>query len=165
MSRRNNTNWLDIPDSGQRIKRSADPNEYYQSSRSEDGEYLEVAANVVFERLRRSTDDNEIYDKTGKLMTDSRATYDLVGNEVVRSDIDYYSAYETNRVRRQAPASADESSRDLNYKQLVFDEPTAQTVDFHSIAKQNRPADVLEYKRFLKVSFLMLPTFFSLFFC
>lgn len=159
MTVRNHTWYLARPNSGPRIKRSLDVEDYYRQPHTEDEEYLEVAANVVFERLRRSIDDNEIVDRASKLVTDSRAAYDLIGNGVVRPGDDDHSSYLKTRVRRQAPSSiGKDTSGDLNYKQFVFDDvitdPTAQTIDFRSISKQNRPADVLEYKRFLKVSFV-----------
>lgn len=111
-----------------------DLDDFYQPQESDD-EDLEVAANVVFGRLRRSTD----YSDQG---------YDLAGNKVSSRRMKH--RLETNRVRRQADTT------DLKYKQFVpedeiEDDPAAKTIDFGTIAQANRPADVLEYKRFLKV--------------
>lgn len=136
-----------------------DPNEYYEPSKAQqrqDDEYLEVADNVVFERLRQSTTEDNNERESGK--AEKKTT---VGkHQVVRTNR-HDTRFETKRVRRQSPneqtdSSSAAESKDLKYKQYIIDDglddSTARTIDFSSIAKQNRPADVLEYKRFLKVS-------------
>lgn len=124
---KNGTFRLEVPDLNARSKRSTNVIEYYHRDDDED-ENLEVAENVVFERLTRSIDDNK------RFMNDKNKS----------------------RQHRQADFNSDETT-DLKYKQFVpqdglEDDPNAKEIDFRSIAKQNRPADVLEYKRFLKVS-------------
>ncbi|XP_015590380.1 major facilitator superfamily domain-containing protein 6 isoform X2 [Cephus cinctus] len=151
--------YLKVPDQEQRIeKRSVDLDEFYQPQ--EDAEYLEVAANVVFERLRRSTDDNEILEQDMSAAEEPvRSSYDLIGNEVKESVVDPIgngakNSYDlvSNRVRRQATSEGSDGS--LSYQQLVFGEKPKDTtgpgVDFEAMGQVNRPADILEYKRFLK---------------
>lgn len=124
-------------------------------------EYLEVASNVVFERLRRNTDDNEIYDHAKRPdplreVSMLGATYDIEGNGVRTFDNDVHFSYDlkSNRVRRQAATTDESNVEDLRYKQLVFEnngESDAKTIDLEALQEKNRPADILEYKRFMKV--------------
>lgn len=157
MVNENYTSFLKASSPGQRIvKRSIDLDECYNAA-TED-EYLEVAANVVFERLRRNTDDNEIFDRTksfdGQVKADEVKKIDDYNNGKARRIYDI----ENNRVRKRRAASNEEntSSGDLRYEQLVFEDdtsdPNAKIIDFEALQRKNRPADVLEYKRFLKVS-------------
>ncbi|KAG8040362.1 hypothetical protein G9C98_000933 [Cotesia typhae] len=131
---KNGTWRLEVPEVPGRSKRSVDNKDYHQENNHEnEEENLEVAANVVFERLRRSADDDKVIKK---LHTRS------------------------NRMRRDSNAASSTTSgsgdnTDLKYKQFVpqdapENDPMAKEIDFRVIAKQNRPADVLEYKRFLK---------------
>ncbi|XP_025155037.1 major facilitator superfamily domain-containing protein 6 isoform X2 [Harpegnathos saltator] len=159
----NNSAYLEAFNKEQRIvKRSTDLDELYYPVN--ENEYLEVASNVVFERLRRSTDDNEIYDHQYVRRSDPLKevsmlgkSYDIEGNGVRAFDNDVSVTYDlkSNRVRRQAAAATTEDSNveDLRYKQLVFEnngdtDPT--TIDLEALQEKNRPADVLEYKRFMK---------------
>ncbi|KAL2723687.1 major facilitator superfamily domain-containing protein 6-like isoform X1 [Vespula maculifrons] len=155
MVNENYTSFLKASSPGQRIvKRSIDLDECYNAA-TED-EYLEVAANVVFERLRRNTDDNEIFDRTksfdGQVKADEVKKIDDYNNGKARRIYDI----ENNRVRKRRAASNEEntSSGDLRYEQLVFEDdtsdPNAKIIDFEALQRKNRPADVLEYKRFLK---------------
>ncbi|KAH0555488.1 major facilitator superfamily domain-containing protein 6 isoform X2 [Cotesia glomerata] len=131
---KNGTWKLEVPEVPSRSKRSVDNKDYHQENNHDnEEENLEVAANVVFERLRRSADDDKVIKK---LHTRS------------------------NRMRRDSNAASSTTSgsgdnTDLKYKQFVpqdapENDPMAKEIDFRVIAKQNRPADVLEYKRFLK---------------
>ncbi|XP_063979164.1 major facilitator superfamily domain-containing protein 6 isoform X2 [Diachasmimorpha longicaudata] len=134
----NNSEWLAVPKTGTRSKRYVDLDDFYQPQDSND-EDLEVAANVVFGRMRRDTDYAD--EKSG------RSYYDLTGNEVSRRRTEH--RLKSKRVRRQADTT------DLKYKQFVpeggvADDPATKAIDFGTIAKSNRPADVLEYKRFLR---------------
>ncbi|CAG5075334.1 Similar to MFSD6: Major facilitator superfamily domain-containing protein 6 (Homo sapiens) [Cotesia congregata] len=131
---KNGTWRLEVPEVPGRSKRSVDNKDYHQENNHDnEEENLEVAANVVFERLRRSADDDKVIKK---LHTRS------------------------NRMRRDSNAASSTTSgsgdnTNLKYKQFVpqdapENDPMAKEIDFRVIAKQNRPADVLEYKRFLK---------------
>ncbi|KAI4488195.1 hypothetical protein M0804_005043 [Polistes exclamans] len=166
MVRDNHTNILKLFKPEQRIvKRSIDLDECYHAP--SDDEYLEVAANVVFERLRRDAEDNEIYDRKeihsdDQAKSDPIASYNVEQNEVKKLDDNNGKEtpivydLETNRVRKRRAASNEEntSSGDLRYEQLVFEDeandPDAKIIDFEALQRKNRPADVLEYKRFLK---------------
>ncbi|XP_012281438.1 major facilitator superfamily domain-containing protein 6 [Orussus abietinus] len=149
MTRKNNTHYLEVPSPDQRIvKRSADLDEYCQQD--EDSEYLEVADNVVFERLRRSVDDNEVGSEWGPGTKKLEKTYDLDTNEIQGRSYDL----ENNRVRRQVPGT-EGTIGDLRYERFVADNsatenPEEPALDFETLHRNNRPADVLEYKRFLK---------------
>lgn len=117
-------------------KRSVDMQSYYRPD--DDITDLETADNVVFQRISRDVD----YNFENNEVDEDRGTYDL----------------ETNRVKRDAPLEVkDAAMEDLDYKQFIenseIQDPTAQVVDLKSLERKNRPADVLEYKRFLKVSF------------
>ncbi|XP_014478454.1 PREDICTED: major facilitator superfamily domain-containing protein 6 isoform X2 [Dinoponera quadriceps] len=156
----NNTFYLEASNSREQriVKRSTDLDELYYPVNED--EYLEVASNVVFERLRRNTDDNEIYDHAKRpdlLREVSRlgTSYDIEGNGVRAFDNDASLAYDlkSNRVRRQAATTDESDVEDLRYKQLVFEnngDPDAKTIDLEALQEKNRPADVLEYKRFMK---------------
>lgn len=158
MVKENSTSFLKASSPGQKIvKRSIDLDECYHAP-TED-EYLEVAANVVFERLRRSTDDNEIDGQPNSDVIEQNEVkkynnFDDNNNGEARKVYDL----ENNRVRKRRAASNEEntSSGDLRYEQLVFEDdtsdPNAKIIDFEALQRKNRPADVLEYKRFLKVS-------------
>lgn len=130
---KNGTWRLEVPEVGGRSKRSIDDKDYYQKNHDNEDENLEVAANVVFERLRRSSNDNKVINKLR-----------IRGNRL-------------KRTVSGADGSSSGDTTDLKYKQFVPEDtpevdPNAKEIDFRIIAKQNRPADVLEYKRFLKVS-------------
>lgn len=134
---RNNSYWLD--DAGQpvtRIKRSIDNNQFYEAINDEDDGDLEVAANVVFERMRRSTDDNDI--------DDSSHIYNKHENRI-------FKIQRSNRIQRQTQQNSDDVDDPYSKQNDDQTDSSAKDIDFRSIAKSNRPADVLEYKRFLKV--------------
>lgn len=152
----NKTFYLRASNIEQRIvKRSADLDELYYPVPEEEEE--EIASNVVFERLRRSTDDNEIYDHVKRLdplreVGMLETSYDIEGNGVRAFDNVAYDL-KSNRVRRQAATTDESNVEDLRYKQLVFEnnDSDAKTIDLEALQEKNRPADVLEYKRFMKV--------------
>lgn len=139
---RNNTPYLEPPNPKLRIvKRSVNLNDFYHRN---DEECLEIADNVVFERLRKDSKPNPLAAlilQTNKgTMNDVRENYDL----------------NNDRVRRETQEGTSTSTEetlieDLKYKQLVFEEndPEAKTINFETLQRKNRPADVLEYKRFL----------------
>ncbi|CAD1478928.1 unnamed protein product [Heterotrigona itama] len=136
---RNGTAYLEAPNPKTRIvKRSATLDDFYHQN---DEECLEIADNVVFERLR----------KDSKL--DPLAALSVQNNRGRLNNI--RQNYDNNRVRREAQVETttteDSPIEDLKYKQLVFEEndPEAKTIDFETLQRKNRPADVLEYKRFL----------------
>lgn len=144
MVRRNSTEWLEAPNPKTRIvKRSTSFEDFY---RQNDEECLEIADNVVFERLRKDTN----LDPLTALRSQTRKEHEK-GN------------HDNNRFRRDTQQGSTEDSpvEDLKYKQLVFEEndPEAKTIDFETLQRKNRPADVLEYKRFLNVSFLLFKLF------
>ncbi|XP_017889628.1 major facilitator superfamily domain-containing protein 6 isoform X2 [Ceratina calcarata] len=134
---RNNTAYLEPPNPKTRIvKRSTNLDDFYHQN---DGECLEIAENVVFERLRKG-------DKLDPLITPSLQRTKDTANVQVNHD--------TNRVRRETydtSTTEDSPVENLHYKQLVFEEndPEAKTIDFETLQRKNRPADILEYKRFL----------------
>ncbi|XP_076242019.1 major facilitator superfamily domain-containing protein 6 jef isoform X2 [Calliopsis andreniformis] len=131
---RNNTVYLEASGPEQRIvKRSVDLEDYYHQH---DDSCLEVAANVVFERLRKG-DQSTLIIRTQKDRSHEGENYDL----------------NNNRVRREVSTTEENPVEDLKYKQLVFEDtssdPEAKTIDFETLQRKNRPADILEYKRFL----------------
>lgn len=108
---------------------------------------MEVAENVVFERLRKDAD----LDPLTALRSQTRKEHES-------SKGNYESKDRFRRETRQGSITTEDSPvEDLKYKQLVFEEndPEAKTIDFETLQRKNRPADVLEYKRFLNVSFLL----------
>lgn len=133
------------------MKRSTDLDELYYPEDKD--EYLEVASNVVFERLRRNTDDNEILDSP-KEFDMFETSYDIEKNSVKGVENDRYDL-KSNRLKRQASAIDESNVEDLRYKQLVFEDNAgdsdAKTIDLETLQAKNRPADILEYKRFMKV--------------
>lgn len=143
------------------MKRSIDRDEFYYPENKD--EYLEIASNVVFGRYRRNIDDNEILDESARKSDSLReageleTSYDVEENGVKGLDDDRPVSYdlENNRVRRQVSATDESNLEDLRYKQLVFEDNAgdsdAGTIDLETLRKKNRPADVLEYKRFMKV--------------
>ncbi|XP_068978746.1 major facilitator superfamily domain-containing protein 6 isoform X2 [Bombus flavifrons] len=139
---RNNTPYLEPPNPKLRIvKRSANLDDFYHRN---DEECLEIADNVVFERLRKDSKLNPLAALSLQMnkgtMNDVRENYDL-NNDRVRRE-----------TQEGTSTSTEESPvEDLKYKQLVFEEndPEAKTIDFETLQRKNRPADVLEYKRFL----------------
>lgn len=145
MVRRNSTEWLEAPNPKTRIvKRSTSLEDFY---RQNDEECLEVAENVVFERLRKDAD----LDPLTALRSQTRKEHES-------SKGNYESKDRFRRETRQGSITTEDSPvEDLKYKQLVFEEndPEAKTIDFETLQRKNRPADVLEYKRFLNVSFLL----------
>ncbi|XP_054015731.1 major facilitator superfamily domain-containing protein 6 isoform X2 [Hylaeus anthracinus] len=146
---RNNSVYLEPSNPQQRIvKRSVDLDELYRNRDEE--KCLEVAANVVFERLRKNEDVDEeknVSDNTSDRDADADADADAEpGKRNLAS----------NRLRREAALTTEGSrveQEELEYKQLVFDDNAnnaeAKSVDFETLQRRNRPADVLEYKRFL----------------
>jgi len=159
----NNTPYLEASNREQRIvKRSTDLSDLYYPENKE--EYLEVASNVVFERLRRNTDDNEVFDYKKKLNSKEFSTfgsYDIEKNGVRKSNKGGYIIYDlrNNRVRRQTSLTDKDDAGNLRYKLLSesnVDNADATGIDLETLQKKNRPADVLEYKRFMKVQILVL---------
>jgi len=152
MIRTNDTPYLE--DKEQRIvKRSTNLNELYYPENKE--EYLEVASNVVFERLRRSTDDNEIFDymkKPNPNEFNAFESYDIEKNGVRDFDNGVSIMYDlrNNRVRRQTSITDKDDIGNLRYKSESNGDD-AREIDLEMLQKKNRPADVLEYKRFMKV--------------
>ncbi|XP_012143977.1 major facilitator superfamily domain-containing protein 6 jef [Megachile rotundata] len=150
---RNRTAYLVSPNPKTRIvKRSTNLDEFYHR---DDSQCLEVAENVVFERLRK---DDGATDSLNKLLLQrnkTSSTDNVEKND--RTSIHKENEDAVNRVRREVSVdttTTEESPiEDLKYKQLVFeedaDDPEAKTIDFETLQRRNRPADVLEYKRFL----------------
>lgn len=150
----NDTYYLEASSKEQRIvKRSTDLDELYYPENKE--EYLEVASNVVFERLRRNIDDNEILDYTKnpnslKETNMFETSFNIVKNDITNFDNDGSIAYdlENNRVKRQISLT----NKNLRYLTLEDNvDLDSKTIDLESLQKKNRPADILEYKNFLKV--------------
>ncbi|XP_076481223.1 major facilitator superfamily domain-containing protein 6 jef isoform X2 [Bombus vancouverensis nearcticus] len=139
---RNNTPYLEPPNPKLRIvKRSANLDDFYHRN---DEECLEIADNVVFERLRKDSKLNPL------------AALSLQMNQGTMNDVRKNYDLNNDRVRRETQEGTSTSTEespveDLKYKQLVFEEndPEAKTIDFETLQRKNRPADVLEYKRFL----------------
>ncbi|XP_033300445.1 major facilitator superfamily domain-containing protein 6 isoform X2 [Bombus bifarius] len=139
---RNNTPYLEPPNPKLRIvKRSANLDDFYHRN---DEECLEIADNVVFERLRKDSKLNPL------------AALSLQMNQGTMNDVRENYDLNNDRVRRETQEGTSTSTEespveDLKYKQLVFEEndPEAKTIDFETLQRKNRPADVLEYKRFL----------------
>ncbi|XP_043600219.1 major facilitator superfamily domain-containing protein 6 isoform X2 [Bombus pyrosoma] len=139
---RNNTPYLEPPNPKLRIvKRSANLDDFYHRN---DEECLEIADNVVFERLRKDSKLNPL------------AALSLQMNKGTMNDVGENYDLNNDRVRRETQEGTSTSTEespveDLKYKQLVFEEndPEAKTIDFETLQRKNRPADVLEYKRFL----------------
>ena len=156
---RNNTVYLESPNPKTRIvKRSTNFDEFYHRG---DNDCLEVAANVVFERLRKNDDTIDSLNRLRLQPNKTSSTSNVRRND--RNSIHKKTEdLNNNRIRREASTestSTEESPiEDLKYKQLVFEEnandPEAKTIDFETLQRRNRPADVLEYKRFLNVSFV-----------
>ncbi|XP_076295280.1 major facilitator superfamily domain-containing protein 6 jef isoform X2 [Lasioglossum baleicum] len=145
MVMRNNTVYLEASNPERRIvKRSLNQKELYQT----DEDCLEVADNVVFERLRKADD-------TPALLIRQRARLRSKQAPTVGQTIPDHNnnEHDNNRVRREVLTTEDSPVEDLKYKQLVFEDtetnPEAKTIDFETLQRRNRPADVLEYKRFL----------------
>lgn len=159
-----NESYLDASNREQRIvKRSTDLEELYYPENKE--EYLEVASNVVFERLRRNTEDNEIFDyvkkPNPKEFSAFGLSYDIERNGVRDFDNGNSIAYDlrNNRVKRQTSATDKGDIEDLKHKLLSESndgDANAGRIDLETLQKKNRPADVLEYKRFMKVQSLVL---------
>ncbi|XP_066598677.1 major facilitator superfamily domain-containing protein 6 isoform X2 [Prorops nasuta] len=147
MVRRNNTNYLESSNPEQRIvKRSIDMDEFYESSVMKDNDDdLEVAANVVFERLRRSTDgaNNEIFNRVKKEPSNARRKASFFGTayDLSLSDQEGFHNPKNNRDKREAAADGQSASGDGSSEGHV--------IDFEELHRQNRPSDVEEYKRFL----------------
>lgn len=151
MVRANDTPYLEASNREQRIvKRSTDLDELYYPENKE--EYLEIASNVVFERLRRSTDDNEILDYMQKPRGFS-VTYDIERNSVRDFDNGGSTMYDlrNNRVRRETSVTDKDDLEDLESESNA-DAENAGGIDLEMLQKKNRPADVLEYKRFMMVT-------------
>ncbi|KAL6257414.1 hypothetical protein P5V15_010986 [Pogonomyrmex californicus] len=155
MIRINDTPYLEASNREQRIKRSTDLHELYYPENRE--EYLEVASNVVFERLRRNTDDNEIlfdYTKKPRKFDAFEIPYDIERNGVGDFDNDGSAIYDlkNNRVRRQTSDMdrSDDEDPDKMRTGGNADDANARSIDFEALQKKNRPADVDEYKRFMK---------------
>lgn len=155
MIRKNDTPYLAASNREQRIvKRSIDDELYYPEHKEE---FLEVASNVVFERLRRNTDDNEIFDyvKKPKKFSASGSYDDIKRNGDKDFDNGGSTMYDlrNNRVRRQTSTDKDDVG-DLGSLSESSD-VNARGIDLEMLQKKNRPADVLEYKRFMKVQTFM----------
>ncbi|CAK9807696.1 Major facilitator superfamily domain-containing protein 6 [Anthophora quadrimaculata] len=143
---RNRTMYLEYPNPQTRIvKRSTSLEDYYHRN---DDECLEIAENVVFERIRKDDDspftNMNFRRNKGTLTNNIQQDYD-VNNNRIRRDVQEESTTTTSTTTEESPVE------DLKYKQLVFEEnnPEAKTIDFETLQRKNRPADVLEYKRFL----------------
>lgn len=145
---RNGSVYLAVFNPQQRIvKRSVNLDEFYHRN---DDECLEVAENVVFERLRKdNVDDGLESARRSRSRKNRDGSMDNVAENVK----------DNNRFRRETPTTEESPVEDLKYKQLVFEDntnnPEAKTIDFETLQRRNRPADVLEYKRFLNVSSLV----------
>lgn len=145
---KNNTVYLEAPIPKTRIlKRSVSLEDFYHQN---DNECLEIAENVVFERLRKDDTLNPLrtqnmHRSRGTLANTVQQNYDLNNNRIRRE------------IKEETTSTEDSPVEDLKYKQLVFEEndPEAKTIDFETLQRKNRPADVLEYKRFLTVSFAL----------
>ncbi|XP_076165616.1 major facilitator superfamily domain-containing protein 6 jef isoform X2 [Ptiloglossa arizonensis] len=139
---RNGSVYLAVFNPQQRIvKRSVNLDEFYHRN---DDECLEVAENVVFERLRKdNVDDGLESARRSRSRKNRDGSMDNVAENVK----------DNNRFRRETPTTEESPVEDLKYKQLVFEDntnnPEAKTIDFETLQRRNRPADVLEYKRFL----------------
>ncbi|KMQ92798.1 major facilitator superfamily domain-containing protein 6-like isoform x1 protein [Lasius niger] len=153
----NDTYYLEASSKEQRIvKRSTDLDELYYPENKE--EYLEVASNVVFERLRRSTDDNEILDYTKKPNSLKetkmfKTSFDNVKNDITSFDNDGSIAYdlENNRVKRQISRTNKNNIGNLRYLRNEDDvDSDSKTIDLETLQEKNRPADILGYKHFMK---------------
>ncbi|CAL7938395.1 unnamed protein product [Xylocopa violacea] len=138
---RNNTEYLVSPNPKTIVKRSTTLDDFYHQN---DEECLEVAENVVFERLRKDSKLDpltalNLQRNKGTLTNDVQENYDVNNNRVRRE------------TREETATTEDSPVEDLKYKQLVFEEndPEAKTIDFETLQRKNRPADILEYKRFL----------------
>ncbi|XP_076632024.1 major facilitator superfamily domain-containing protein 6 jef isoform X2 [Colletes latitarsis] len=137
---RNNTVYLKASSPEEWIvKRSVNLAQFYRRSDDDDDDdakRLEASGNVAIERLRKN--DDAALEPATRLMRSRRKIKD---------------AFSGNRVRREAVSTEESPVEDLKYKQLVFEDnvnnPEAKTVDFETLQRRNRPADVLEYKRFL----------------
>ncbi|KOC63661.1 Major facilitator superfamily domain-containing protein 6 [Habropoda laboriosa] len=160
---RNQSVYLEYPNPQMRIiKRSTSLEDFYHRN---DDECLEVAENVVFKRIRKDDDSlnpdtniNFLRNK-GTLTSNIQRDYDLNNNRIRREIQDESTTTTastttttTTTTSVTATTTTEESPvEDLKYKQLVFEEnnPEAKTIDFETLQRKNRPADVLEYKRFL----------------
>ncbi|XP_020288073.1 major facilitator superfamily domain-containing protein 6 isoform X2 [Pseudomyrmex gracilis] len=147
-SNNNTAYYLEASNREQRIvKRSTDLDELYY--RENKDEYLEVASNVVFERLRRNTDNNELTESTKK---PSLLRENETGKKVDAGDLDN-DKLRKNRVKKQTPVLEKESDNrdDTSVSEENVNDPYAKTmVDLETLREKNRPADLLEYKHFLK---------------
>lgn len=158
------TYYLEASNREQRIvKRSTDLDEYYHENKDE---YLEVASNVVFERLRRNTDNNELSDSTKKptslLREDDDTSFNDMERKIDARDLDNDNLRK-NRVRKQTPVAEEESdNRDTLVSEENVNDPYAKTIDLETLQENNRPADLLEYKHFLKVKNAFVFYFYSL---
>lgn len=108
-------------------------------------------------RVKRSLETAEFYD--GFNEEDHEADLEVAENVVFEQLRRKRRSLDDNghkRIQRQA---------DFNYKQFSEDDKhdEAKDIDFRSIAKSNRPADVLEYKKFLQVLTSSLFYFFYFF--
>jgi len=145
---KNDTLYLEASNREQRIaKRSVNIERPYHPDNK--NEYLEVASNVVFERLRRSADDTDVSANTRKSNSPNTfAASDIDENNVagsIRRDL------KGDRIAREAFAM-DESNMEQHVKrESVYDDADAKTIDLETLREKNRPADILEYKRFMKV--------------
>ncbi|XP_031825774.1 major facilitator superfamily domain-containing protein 6 jef isoform X2 [Nomia melanderi] len=140
---KNNTVYLLASNPDRRIvKRSPSLDEFHHRN---DDDCLEVADNVVFESLRKD-EDIQVPAIRQRLVKITRKTKNEASHEP-------YNDHNNNRVRRETATTEDSPVEDLKYKQLVFEDtetdPEAKTIDFETLQRRNRPADILEYKRFL----------------
>ena len=163
---RNDSYYLEPPKNakGPRIvKRSINNDEFRPAT--EDTDYLEVAANVVFERLRRNVDDHLLIHHSLPLGGTSYNLNKLPPLSELVAEASNYKEGLHDKFKRQTPSqSSDNESTNLRYEQFIVDDATDDTasgIDMDALVQKNRPADVLEYKRFLKASDLIPINFYS----
>ncbi|XP_033218871.1 major facilitator superfamily domain-containing protein 6-A isoform X3 [Belonocnema kinseyi] len=155
MIEKNYSYYLSAPENlkGPRIvKRSINNDEL--SSATEDTDYLEVAANVVFERVRRNVDDHLLVHHSLPLGGTSYHLSKLPTlSELVAEASNYKQGLQDRRTRQVRSPIPDNDSTNLRYEHFIVDDAADNTdhgIDIDTIVRKNRPADVLEYKHFLK---------------
>jgi hypothetical protein len=146
---KNNTLYLEASNREQRIaKRSVNlERSYYPDNKNE---YLEIASNVVFERLRRSTSDKDV--SASRRKSNSPNAFEASGDENIdKNNVQVFGRdSKGDRVERRASTTDESNSmEDLKGKSTLDDD--AKTIDLETLREKNRPADILEYKRFMKV--------------
>ncbi|XP_033341634.1 major facilitator superfamily domain-containing protein 6 jef isoform X1 [Megalopta genalis] len=139
---KNNSSYLEASNPDRRIvKRSVSSEGLYHPANDD---CLEVAENVVFERLRKN-EDVPVQTIRRRSRMNPRPVQTIPDQN--------NNQHESNRIRREVLTTEDSPVEDLKYKQLVFEDTEAnseaKTIDFETLQRRNRPADILEYKRFL----------------